>query len=86
MELEIDDIQVTVVGGSDDDGSRDEIARAVQRHILDAMEELSRSGPEIGWENDEHSQLDLGEIDWETEPDKTGKIVRLLKEALEGAS
>ena len=86
LELDIDAIHVTVAGGSEDDESREEFAQAVQRHILDAMEELSRSDLATGCANDERLQIDLREIDWESEPDKTGKIARLLREALEGAS
>lgn len=85
MELDIDAIHVTVTSDIEGEEDREEIARAIQRHVLEAMEELSRSGPVTRCENDAYLDLDLQEIDWESEPDKTGKIVQLLREALEGA-
>jgi hypothetical protein len=84
LELDIDAIHVTVTSDSEGDEDKEEIARTIYRHILEAMEDLSRSEPATRGEYDAYLDLDLREIDWESEPDKTGKIVQLLREALEG--
>ncbi len=86
MELDIDAIHVTVDSDSDDDKDREELSRTVPRHILEALEELSRSDPTAGCGDEEYLELDLREIDWESESDRTGKLVQLLRKALEEVS
>ena len=80
MNIEIDTIKVSVTG---EDWEEDEIAGDLQWHLSRALEELSQSGLLIESEEVEFDTLDLPPVDWEDEIDKTGKLVQLIKNALE---
>ena len=80
MDINIDSIHVTVAG---DDLDKDEIVRELQWHLTRVMEELSKDERLVDG-NNEIEMLDLPEMDWEGEVDKTGKLIQLINEALEG--
>ncbi len=80
MDIEIDSINVTVSG---DDWDEDEIKRELQWYLSRALEELSKDAPGVEGGSGEFETLDLPIVDWEAETDKTGKLVQLIRNALE---
>jgi hypothetical protein len=83
LDLDIEAIHVTVTGGGEDEET---IAKEVQQHLGNALAELSRSEGTVAYAGETFLRLDLEELDWNMEPDKTGAILRLLMKTLERAS
>jgi hypothetical protein len=80
LELEIEDININLTGDGWDER---EVAREVQRYLIDAMEELSKYDLMTGGKADEILVLDLPEIEWESAADKTAELVHIIKDAIE---
>lgn len=75
MDLEIENIRVTIEDIEEDE---DNIIREVQRHLEKAMECISNKPLPFIPVNMEIKDMDLREIDWESESDRTGKLVELI--------
>lgn len=80
MDIKIDSIEVTVTG---EDWDEAEITKEVERHLLGALEIISKEDLVTGVEMNDIETLDLPVIDWDAEFDKTGKLVQLIRMALE---
>ncbi len=84
MDLEIGAIRVHVEG---DDWDEDEITREVQWRLIQAFEQIAKrdaapSGPGFM----EIDELALPPVDWESETDRTTKLVELILDAMGGES
>lgn len=80
MDLEIGDIHVSIEG---DEWDQAEITRLVEWHLTQAFEQISRQGAISYGIAREIESLYLPDVDWESEPDKTAKLVEMILDALE---
>lgn len=80
MDLDIGDIHVNIEG---DDWDQAEITRRVEWHLTRAFERLSKQGAIYPGVVQEVESLNIPDMDWDSEPDKTGKLVERILKALE---
>jgi len=83
LDLDIEAIHVTVTGDGEDEEA---IADEVRQHLGNALSELSRSEGTVAFAGGNLLRIDIEEIDWNSEPDKTRAILRHIMKALERES